>query len=597
VDVVAGRELTVEEVLARHQAWSDRQKRLLPTLVSRGSMVIAFEAPGLSAPMTITSEVVLYAAGEVTDVLQRAIRLNGLPLEGEAPRLPLVEPERVAAAPLALTLGEAYRYRLAGREEAGGRECYRVDFVPAAPGPSYRGQAWVDAREFALVRLRATQTGLKGPVVSSEQIDEYAPHAHGGATLWLLSRSTVRQVYEGPGHRTPIDRRLVLEGHQPAPADFEAQRAAAHASDAVIVRDGPGGAQYLRRRPGGGGEGAGGPVREPAGKAAAVRTVAVGVLVDPNIGDPLPFAGAGYTDFDVFGSGTQLTAFLAGAFAQVSWSAPSLRGGRWGLQVSGFASLVEYNDRVFRDGLERYDENLRQRPARVSAELGRPLSATWRLRAGYELDAVLLGRSELTVAGFRAPADSVSHALRLELSGRRGPWSAAAWWRPAWRQGWRAWGFEGGEGSSPRGSYQRYGATVTRTVLASARVLARVEAAAMAGHGLDRFSRFSFDAYLNRLVGYPSTSVRYDRGAVLRTSLHWRPRPWARVQAFADAARVRDAGFGDRPRTLAGLGAGLEAVLPWKTLLSSEWGWGPQGHDRDGGRGTHTIRITAYRVF
>jgi hypothetical protein len=139
--------------------------------------------------------------------------------------------------------------------------------------------------------------------------------------------------------------------------------------------------------------------------------------------------------------------------------------------------------------------------------------------------------------------------------------------------------------------------TLGRSVLLSPRAMGRVELAAMSGRGLDRFSRYAFDAFQNRLTGYPSSSVRYDRGLVVKTSFHWRARPWARLQAFADAARVRDAGFGGRARTLSGLGLGLDAVLPWKALLAAEWGWGPQGLDRDGGRGTHTLRLTAYRIF
>ena len=52
-----------------------------------------------------------------------------------------------------------------------------------------------------------------------------------------------------------------------------------------------------------------------------------------------------------------------------------------------------------------------------------------------------------------------------------------------------------------------------------------------------------------------------------------------------------------QPRTLLGMGAGLETALPWRTLLALEWGYGLQGRDRDGRQGTQTLRLTAYRVF
>ena len=599
VEVVAGRELTVDEVLARHQAWALRQREAMPRSISGGSLVVAFQGPGLASPVVVTARITTYSSPDGTEIEQRDLRLNGLALGGgDVPRLPIVEPERVAAAPLSITLDHAYRYRLEGRERRTGRECYRVAFEPAAgAGPSFRGRAWIDAGEFALVRREAVQTGLRGPIVSSQQTDEMGPVRRGGRTLWLPERSTVHQVYEGPGHRTPVDRVLVFESHEPDPPDFEARLLAARAGEAVMLRETADGYEYLRkpRRSGRGGEPAA--VRVPAGKSTAVRTVALGLLVDPGIGDPLPFAGAGYSDFDLFGSGTQLSAFVAGAFAQASWSAPSLRGGRWRLDVAGMASLVEYNDRVFRRGREEYAENLRQRPARLGLDLSHPLGARARLRAGYELDYTRLRRSDLTAPAFREPGSVVAHGLRVALEAQRGPWTAAAWWRPARRAGWRQWGLAGASSEKPSAAYQRYGLTVGRTLTASSRLSGRLELAAMAGRRLDRFSLFAFDAFDNRLTGYAVDSVRFDRGLVARSAFVWRAWPAVRLQALLDAARVRDAGYGFEARTLVGLGGGVEAALPWRTLLAAEWGYGAQGRSRDGGQGTHTLRLTAYRIF
>ena len=251
---------------------------------------------------------------------------------------------------------------------------------------------------------------------------------------------------------------------------------------------------------------------------------------------------------------------------------------------------------MFRRGLEQYPENLRQRPARLAVDLSHALGPRWRARAGYELEYTRLRRSDLTGPAFRAPTSVLAHGLRVALDGQQGPWTGSAWWRPARRQHWRAWGFPG-TADETRPTYHRYGVTLARSVIASPRVSGRVEAAAMAGSGLDRFSRYGFDAFDNRLTGYPTASVRYDRGLVLRSAFTCQARPALRLQGWADAARVRDAGFDGEARTLAGLGAGMEAALPFRTLLAVEWGFGLQGRDRDGNQGTHTVRITAYRVF
>jgi hypothetical protein len=119
----------------------------------------------------------------------------------------------------------------------------------------------------------------------------------------------------------------------------------------------------------------------------------------------------------------------------------------------------------------------------------------------------------------------------------------------------------------------------------------------MGGRDLDRFSRFAFGTFDNRLRGYPSALVRYDRGVVLRTALAWTAARVLRLDAFADTAEVHDPGFGPGFRNFTGLGAAVEAPAPFGTLLAVEWGFGLQGVNSDGNRGTHVVRISGYKVF
>ena len=119
----------------------------------------------------------------------------------------------------------------------------------------------------------------------------------------------------------------------------------------------------------------------------------------------------------------------------------------------------------------------------------------------------------------------------------------------------------------------------------------------MSGRDLDRFSRYAFGTFENRLRGYPSASIRYDRGAALRSAVAWQPGGRVRLDGFSDAGVVRDPGFGNRHRTYPGVGAAVEAPGPWSLLLGAEWGYGIQGLNTDGTRGTHVVRLTAYKVF
>jgi len=598
VEVTAARTLTVDEILAAHQAAAARQAAHVRTLIATGTSVLTFQVTGLPAPMTVTAAAVLYRQGSLAEIEHRDLRLSGVPVavsEDGVPRLPLVQPERVAFPPLSITLGDAYGYRLEGEEEKAGRPCYVVGFQPRDPRlPSLRGRAWIAKEGFALVRLEAAQTGLRGAIVSSAQTDAFRPVDVEGVEAWLLAESDVQQVYEGPGHRTPIHRVVAFDRIEANPPDFEARLAAAHASRAVIMRETPDGFRYLRRVAEGEAAAEGG--RVVGGRASRVWSVAAGTLFDPNVDGPLPFAGLSYLDFDVLGTGAQMTALLAGPFVQLALSAPSVGGPGLQIQASAFASLARYNDRSFRRGVELYGENLWQRPLRASVAALRRLGARTRLRAAYELDAVWLEPNDTTAADFHVPTSPFAHGLRLGLEWERGAWSATAWGSAARRQSWAEWG-RPGDYAPEDAAYQKAGLTLSRTFVLGPRTVTRLETSALGGRHLDRFSRFSFDAFDNRLRGYPSAGIRFDRGIVLRSAATWEAARGWRLDGFVDAAAVHDPNAGSRSQGHLGTGAAVEMALPGRILLNVDWGFGFEARGRDGHRGTHVVRVTAYKVL
>ena len=130
----AARPLTIDEIIARHQAAAARQAAEIVTSIATGSLTLTFEAPGFVAPITITSQTTISdgPGPGPTVAARRDIRVNGVRFTARdgVPRLPIIEPERAAAPPLAITLSDVYRYRLVGREPIGGRDCYVVAFAP-----------------------------------------------------------------------------------------------------------------------------------------------------------------------------------------------------------------------------------------------------------------------------------------------------------------------------------------------------------------------------------------------------------------------------------------------------------------------------------
>ena len=595
IDVRAPQPLGVEEVIARHQAVAARQAAAIETRISTGTMTLAFEAPALPAPITITAHTTVYTDGRRTDLEQRDVRVNGLQVGNGIPRLPLLEPERVASPPLVIELTDNYRYQLDGTQVVSGTMCYVVSFVPvAAEGTSFRGRAWIRGEDFALVRIAATQTGLRGPIVSSQQTDEFARHTSG---LWLLKESRVHQVYEGAAHRTPIERVLTLDAHEINAPDFEMRRRGAYASSHIMLRDTPQGFRYLTRSRSPAEQTSDAAEREVAGAAERVRTIVAGAIVDPNISHPLPFAGVSYVDFDLFGTGIQFNGFYGGTFGQLAFSMPSLAGSRWQLAGRAFGIATAFNDRAFVNGIEQYEQNIQQRPLHGSVWMMRPLTPRVSMRAGYELDFVHYSSSSTTSPEFVVPPAQVVHALRLGIELHRTGWNGSVWWSPAVRTGWRAWGRAAAEFEPRHREFQRYGVSLTRSMVFTPALVGRLEASWMGGRDLDRFSRYAFGAFDNRLRGYPAALIRYDRGAVVRGALAWSAAPRLRIDGFADVAFVRDPGFGPATRQFSGLGAAIETPAPFGTLVAGEWGYGIQGRTVDGSRGTHVFRVTAYKVF
>lgn len=598
VEVAGRRSLSVAEIIARHQAAAARQAHDIRTDIASGTQTLTFDAPGFAAPVTVAARTTLYTDERGTDLREQDIRVNGVAFRanGSAPRLPIIEPERAASPPLAITLTDVYRYRLDGYGTLDGRRCAVVTFTPRDPSMLlFSGRAWIDAATFGLVRVSAVETGLRGPITASEQTDEYRQDSVG---RWLLARSDVRQTYDGAGFRTPIHRLLILDRHDINAADFGARVQAAYASDDVMLRDTPDGYRYIVRRTEPAGSSAPSQIRTATRAVTAVRTLVGGVIVDPNISVPLPFAGLSYVNFNVLGTGTQFSGFFGGSYGQLAFSTASLGRSHWRAGGRAFAIATSYNDRAFIEGREQYDRDLRQRPADAAVWLLGRLSPRVDIRLEYDWDYTHLAAGDQTLPAFVVPANQVAHGVRAALEWQRAGWQASVWWNPSRRIGWRAWGVPGeSEYRASQTDFQRYGATVLRSIALTRRVSTHVEIAAMAGHDLDRFSRYTFGTFDNRLHGYPSALIRYDRGAVLRTALAWSAAKAVRLDGFFDTARVHDPSFGRALRQYTGTGAAVEVPAPFGTLAAIEWGYGFEGIATDGHVGTSVVRITVYKVF
>ena len=249
--------------------------------------------------------------------------MNGIEFKGSGvPRLPIIEPERVASPPLTITLSDVYRYELAGRETIAGTPCYivAVRAVPARkaslvsrPGVDRDGQL----RDGAGCRCPDACCAARSSPPNRLTISSRSRRACGCSRAPMCGRRTKGRRIGRPIHRVLVDDRLTRSTRPISPPGASG----AIASENVMLRDTTEGYRYLKRSRSAG-EGTVQAEPEVAGRANRVRTLAVGVILDPNISVPLPFAGLSYVDFDLFGTGTQLSAFFGGTYGQLAFSAP-----------------------------------------------------------------------------------------------------------------------------------------------------------------------------------------------------------------------------------------------------------------------------------
>ncbi|HUF78392.1 MAG TPA: hypothetical protein VMR44_05700, partial [Thermoanaerobaculia bacterium] len=263
--LVAGeRQIPVEEILRRLQAFEDAQARRLEHFSAVNTTHLRFgSGAGQQAVEATLEGAFFFRQGQGFDWAWQRFMINGVRWRGEKiPEIPLIQPEKAATLPIEISFTRQYSYRLAGSDTVDGRECWVVEFRPAVdpePGKLYRGRVWIDKELFARVRSRAVQLGLEGEVLSNEETLHYTPVTAGGEPVpWpeaprsfvLPLRLVGQQLLSVVNATTLVEREAVLSDVRVNDPEFEERRLAVMASDATMVRDTERGLRYLVKEEG-----------------------------------------------------------------------------------------------------------------------------------------------------------------------------------------------------------------------------------------------------------------------------------------------------------------------------------------------------------
>ncbi len=595
-EVETERQIPIEEILRRLQAFEDAQARRLDHYQATNTTSLRFQGAGSQAVEATFRGPFFFRQGGAFDWAWKELLINGVRWRGsKLPEIPLIQPEKAAAMPLEIHFTREYRYQLRGTDTLDGRPVWVIDFAPADPaaaasGKLFQGTVWVDREHYGRVRTRGLQVGLTGEVISNEETLYYSPvDDHGKAAawapdaFWLPLRVVGQQLLSVVNATTVVERETVLSDLVLNGAEFDQQLAQVQASDVTMVRDTPHGMRYLVKEPGS--------AQRVVKEGYDTKKVFLlgGVFYDDALDYPLPLAGINYFTFDLKGSGQQANLFFGGALLQGNIAQPKVRGTRFDVGADAFALAIATSDRLFRDNQEVKAETVKTYPGHVAFHLGHPVGGFFHLGATYEVSYFRFQRDSDTAKDFVLPDNHFLHSFELEGRFSRAGYrltASGSWNR---RSQWERWGLPNSDFDPNSKDFVQWDVRAAKSWYLPRFQRLGLEADYEDGRDLDRFSRYQFGFFgASRVHGYSSGRVRADKAYAAHASYGIGIGEIVRLDLVGDAAWATDEASGLKNELLAGGGIAGSFMGPWQTVVQVDLGKALAGPD-DG--------IVAYLVF
>jgi hypothetical protein len=568
VEVGATRGLTAEEIVARERAWEAGQREKVSSFIANMEASLRFRVAEVNETFDLTIRGPYFLRrGEAADWVWKDFYLNGVKWKGKTlPKIPILQPEKVTTLPLDIRLTEDYRYELAGTSEVSGRRAYEINFTPketVGDRPVYRGKVWIDAQTFALLRRDSVQLNLKGDTLSNVQSEFYQP-VPGRPDVFLPLEIKGQQVFSTAGRTTAIEGLVKLTNVGIDPADFEARRKAAYASELQMIRDTEHGMRYLVPDPAHPGERI---VEEKISKKSTFGLA--GAFYDDALDYPIPLLGIQHFNFDLWGRGKQLSVFFGGALLTANYTDPSLFGGRFDLGADLFGVAVPFGDVAYRAGKEVPDEKIKHLPAVFQVNVGRPFGPYLKTSLGLFTRWDNFQRDPDTGPDFVTPVDTFTDGAELRFVGNYKGFNATAIGGYYRRRDWEPWGNPDTSEFDPKHrDYVKYQVSVSKDQYFPGFRKLHVGLTYLDGQDLDRFSKYEFGAFSGAPIhGFKSGSVKTQTALLGSVSYGLNIEDIIRFEAIFDQAIVRDRQSGYDNTYFAG--AGLLGSLngPWQNSL------------------------------
>lgn len=582
VTVSDERQMPVEEILRRLQAFEDAQNRRLDTYQAVNTMNMRFS---IGNNVSNAIEVTLrgdffFRQGQGFDWAWDDLYFNGVKWRRDKfPQLPIIQPEKAAALPLEILFTKEYRYRLRGTEEVEGRDCWVIDFAPINTEPGRvlaQGTVWVDREIYARVKTRAVQVGLEGEDLSNEDTVFFVPIDENGApAAWsreayiLPLRSTGQQILSILNSVTRVERETELQVTAINAATFEEVREAKLASSVTMVRDTDDGMRYLN-------------VDEETGERVVQKEfdtnhlfLVGGAFYDAGRDFPIPLAGVNYLARKWRGRDIQVNGFFAGPLLIGNIAKPRLGKTKWDLGASVFGFFIGGDEKVYRDGNEVLNEEIESGAnGRLNLFVGHPLGDFFKvdLRLGMRWDS--FDRADNTAEEFVLPQDTLTQIYETTLQYNRKGYNVTFEGSFNQRQDWEFWGLPGNTDFDPeQEDYIQWRLSASKTWWLKKFQKIGVSADHLNGSDLDRFSKWDFNFFsTSRVAGYQAGLVTADRANVLHLLYGFEIGEAFRVQFQGDTAWVTDTFNGLNNELLAGVSLNGTVIGPWGTIVNFDLG-------------------------
>jgi hypothetical protein len=584
--IASERQMPVEEILRRLQAFEDDQARRIDHYQATNTTHLRFELQRTTTFETTFRGPLFFEQGGGYDWAWKEFLVNGVKWRGKKiPKIPLIQPERAAAMPLEIHFTKEYRYRLRGTRKVRGRDCWVVEFRPAAASEDrslFQGTVFVDRDLYARVRTRAVQVGLAGDVISNEETIDYYPLDDAGleapwtrASYFLPTHTRGQQLWSLFNSTTVVETETRLGDIVLNATDFAERRDAVRSSDATMVRDTDDGMRYLLQD-----KESGERIVEAEPDTGRLFLVG-GVFYDESFDFPIPLGGADYFNLDWKNTGAQVNTFFTLGLVTANIADPSFFGSRFDAGADLFAIAFAGTDEVYRDGRESPGEDVKSLPASFELDLGRPIGAFTKLEMEYGLDYRNYQFADDTAPDFALPSDNFTHSLALTARYNRAGYrlqGTGSWHR---RSEWEPWGFaDNPDYDESKETFTRWNATFAKNWHLQNFRRVGFELQYVDGDDLDRFSKYEFGYFSSvRVRGYQNDKIRAERATAAHLSYGFELGELIRLSGVGDLAWATDEDTGLDNEFLAGVGVVGTVTGPWQTLINLDLGLAVAGPD------------------